>query len=66
MSWLKKGLVSDAGFRDFMCTNPIRFWGEANPDFFKGTVVEETAATILSEETVETGLNGHVTNQLSK
>ena len=63
---VEKGLVSDAGFRDFMCTNPIRFWGEANPDFFKGTLVEETAAAILSEGTVETGLNGHATSQLSK
>ena len=48
---VEKGLVSEAGFRDFMCTNPIRFWGEANPDFFKGTVVEETASAILSEGT---------------
>ncbi len=63
---VEKGLVSEAGFRDFMCTNPIRFWGEANPDFFRGTVVEETASTILSEGTVETGLNGHATSQLSK
>ena len=63
---VEKGLVSDAGFRDFMCTNPVRFWGEANPDFFKGTVVEETAAAILSEGTVETGLNGHAASQLSK
>ncbi len=35
-----------------------RFWGEANPDFFKGTVVEEAASAILSEGTIETGLNG--------
>ena len=63
---VEKGLVSDAGFRDFMCTNPVRFWGEANPDFFKGTAVEETASAILSEGTVETRPNGHATSQLSK
>ena len=63
---VEKGLVSDAGFRDFMCTNPVRFWGEANPDFFKGTAVEETASAILSEGTVETRPNGHTTSQLSK
>ena len=63
---VEKGLVSDAGFRDFMCTNPVRFWGEANPDFFKGTAVEETASAILSEGAVETRPNGHATNQLSK
>ena len=63
---VEKGLVSDEGFRDFMCTNPVRFWGEANPDFFKGTVVEEAASAVLSEEKIETGLNGHSASQLSK
>jgi len=24
-----------------------RFWGEVNPDFFKGTVVEKAAAEVL-------------------
>ena len=61
-----KGLVSDDGFRDFVCTNPVRFWGEANPDFFKGTVVEETASAILSEGTIETGLNGQAASQVAK
>jgi len=25
----------------------VRFWGEVNPDFFKGTVVEKQAAEVL-------------------
>jgi hypothetical protein len=26
----------------------VRFWGEVNPDFFKGTVVEKQAAEVLA------------------
>jgi hypothetical protein len=26
----------------------VRFWGEVNPDFFKGTVVEKAAASVLA------------------
>ena len=28
--------------------NAVRFWGEVNPDFFKGTVVEKEAAAVLA------------------
>jgi hypothetical protein len=41
--------MSDADFRDFMFANAVRFWGEVNPDFFKGTVVEKQAAALLAE-----------------
>ena len=44
---VEHGLITDDDFRDFMFTNPVRFWGESNPDFFKGTVVERQAAEIL-------------------
>jgi hypothetical protein len=27
----------------------VRFWGEVNPDFFKGTVVEKQAAEVLAK-----------------
>ena len=43
-----RGLLTDDNFRDFMFTNAVRFWGEVNPDFFKGTVVERQAAEILA------------------
>ena len=36
-------------FRDFMFTNAVRFWGEVNGDFFKGTVVEKQAAAVLAQ-----------------
>jgi hypothetical protein len=30
-----------------MFDNAVRFWGEVNPDFFKGSVVEKPAAEVL-------------------
>ncbi len=45
---VEKGLMTDADFRDFVFTNPVRFWGEANPDFFKGTAVEKEAEALLA------------------
>ena len=42
-------LLTDDDFRDFMFTNAVRFWGEVNPDFFKGTVVEKAAAQALAQ-----------------
>lgn len=50
-------LVSAADFRDFTFTNAVRFWGEANPNFFKGTVVESAAAEVLAESKTNTGPN---------
>jgi predicted TIM-barrel fold metal-dependent hydrolase len=44
---VEHGLLDDDDFRDFMFTNAVRFWGEVNPDFFKGTVVEKQAAEVL-------------------
>jgi len=40
-------LITADDFRDFMFANAVRFWGEVNPDFFKGTVVEKQAAEVL-------------------
>ena len=44
---VEHGAITDADFRDFVFTNPVRFWGEANPRFFEGTVVESAAAKLL-------------------
>jgi predicted TIM-barrel fold metal-dependent hydrolase len=41
-------LLTEDDFRDFMFENAVRFWGEVNPDFFKGTVVEKAAAEVLA------------------
>jgi predicted TIM-barrel fold metal-dependent hydrolase len=46
---VEHGLLDDDDFRDFMFTNAVRFWGEVNPDFFKGTVVEKQAAEVLAQ-----------------
>ncbi len=45
---VEHGLLDDDDFRDFMFANAVRFWGEVNPDFFKGTVVEKQAAEVLA------------------
>jgi predicted TIM-barrel fold metal-dependent hydrolase len=54
---VEHGLMTDADFRDFMFANAVRFWGEVNPDFFKGTVVEKPAAALLAEPAARPG--GH-------
>ena len=46
---VEHGLLDDNDFRDFMFANAVRFWGEVNPDFFKGTAVEKAAAAALTE-----------------
>ncbi|MGH7935202.1 MAG: amidohydrolase family protein [Candidatus Binataceae bacterium] len=44
---VEDGLVTDEDFHDFVFANPVRFWGESNPGFFKGTVVERAASELL-------------------
>src|SRR5213083_3364075 len=44
---VEHGLLTEDDFRDFMFTNAVRFWGEVNPDFFRGTVVARAAAAAL-------------------
>ena len=44
---VEHGLLDDDDFRDFVFANAVRFWGEVNPDFFKGTAVEKQAAEVL-------------------
>ena len=46
---VERGLMSAADFRDFVFANPVRFWGEANPNFFKGTAVEKEAEALLAD-----------------
>ena len=46
---VEHGLLDDDDFRDFVFANAVRFWGEVNPDFFKGTVVEKQAAELLAK-----------------
>jgi predicted TIM-barrel fold metal-dependent hydrolase len=47
---VERGLLSDADFRDFVFTNPVRFYTAVNPDFFRGTRVEAAAAAVSAAE----------------
>ena len=41
------GVITQSDFRDFVFTYPVEFWAAGNPDFFKGTAVEEQTAALL-------------------
>ena len=41
-------LITEADFRDFVFTNPVRFYTSGNPDFFAGTTVEPAVTTELA------------------
>jgi predicted TIM-barrel fold metal-dependent hydrolase len=45
------GLMSEQDFRDFVFVNPVKLHCGMNPDFFKGTILEREAHTILDEIT---------------
>ena len=45
---VEQGLITGDDFRDFVFTNPVGLWTAVNPDFFKGTRVEEAVAEALS------------------
>jgi hypothetical protein len=42
-----EAIISEDDFRDFVFTYPVEFWAGMNPNFFKGTVVEHQAASLL-------------------
>ena len=43
---LEHGLLDEADLRDFVFANPVRLWTSANPEFFRGTIVEHAAAAV--------------------
>ncbi|HZO81699.1 MAG TPA: amidohydrolase family protein [Candidatus Binataceae bacterium] len=47
---VERRLITEDDLRDFLFTNPVRFFGEANPNFFKGTVIETAASRLLGAE----------------
>jgi hypothetical protein len=47
---VEHGVITEADFRDFVFTNPVTLWTGMNPDFFKGTVVEQAAARVPSKD----------------
>ena len=47
---VEEGVLDEADLRDFVFTNPVRLWSSTNPHFFKGTVVEDAAASVLEAD----------------
>jgi predicted TIM-barrel fold metal-dependent hydrolase len=45
---VEHGVITEKDFRDFVFTNPVTLWTGMNPDFFKGTVIEQAAAQIIA------------------
>ena len=48
---VEKGFITDQDFREFTFTNAAQLHTRNNPDFFKGTVVEEAVAEELGLKT---------------
>jgi predicted TIM-barrel fold metal-dependent hydrolase len=44
---VERGLMTEEDFRDFVFTNPMTYQTRVNPDFFKGTVVEDAVAKAM-------------------
>ena len=40
--------IDRAAFRDFVFTNPARFYTGTNPDFFRGSVVESAVDALMA------------------
>lgn len=47
---VRKGLLTDDDFRDFVFTNPARLLAGSNPAFFAGTAVEDAVAATVPAE----------------
>jgi hypothetical protein len=44
---VEHGVISEQDFRDFVFTNPTTLWTGMNPEFFKGTVVEDQVEQVI-------------------
>jgi len=42
-----QGVITDQDFRDFVFANSVRLWTDMNPNFFKGTAVENQVEKLL-------------------
>jgi hypothetical protein len=45
---VEHGWIDEAGFEKFTFANPVRFYTDTNPDFFKGTAVEAAVDEFLA------------------
>lgn len=50
---LEHELLSPDDFRDFMFTNPVSLFCDTNPDFFKGTLVEQAVDQLRANKAQE-------------
>ena len=46
---VEKGVMSEEDFRQFVFVNPVKLVTSSNPEFFKGTVVEQSVNKLLAE-----------------
>jgi hypothetical protein len=44
---VESGLLDEHSFRDFVFANPASLHARMNPEFFKGTVVENAVGTLI-------------------
>jgi hypothetical protein len=47
---VEEGRLDQADLRDFVFANPVRLWTSTNPQFFKGTAVEDAAAAVIGTD----------------
>jgi hypothetical protein len=47
---VEEGRLDAADLRDFVFANPVRLWTSTNPQFFKGTAVEDAAAAVVGTD----------------
>ena len=63
---VEEGLMYAENFRDFVLTNPVHFLADSNPDFFKGTVVDQEVLAVLSEKNPAVQVNGSAISLVTK
>ena len=45
---VEEEMITEDEFKDFVFTNAVKLWTAVNPDFFKGTVVEDAAKKAMA------------------
>ncbi len=51
---VEHGHITDEGFKNWVFSGPVKLHGGANPNFFKGTILEREAAAVLQAEAAAT------------
>ncbi len=46
---VESGWLTERDFRDFVFSNPVRFYTDTHPGFFEGTAIESEVASLLAE-----------------